>query len=69
MIRQPYDGRTALWFGCQRPTKSGESTRNESAGHTKDKGKQPSIHAMLNRYYVSVCVKYMEVKSEARFDN
>lgn len=52
MTRQAYDGRTTSWFGHQRPTRSGESTRNESAGCTTEKGKKLNIDAMLN----STCV-------------
>ena len=48
MVRQAYDGRTTSWLGRQRPTRSGESTRNESAGCTNEKGQKLNIDAMLN---------------------
>jgi hypothetical protein len=47
MIRQAYDGRTTLWFGHQRPTRSGESTRNESAGCTSEKGKKILMQCLI----------------------
>lgn len=38
---QAVDGRTALWFECQKPTTSRESTGNESPRCPREKGQLP----------------------------